>query len=105
MKPEMEEYYEQAQRQFDEQETLDTAFRNLEFVYRRLLRLKKVRSELDKIQECNVPEVLDLIEERVLRAMACIINLKCGTPEEGEHYDYERLRNWLSERMRFGVQV
>jgi hypothetical protein len=105
MMPEMEKYYEHAQRLFDEQEALDVAFRNLEFVYRRLLRLKKVRSELDKIQECNVPEILDLIEDKVLRAMACIVNLTCGTPENGERYDYERLKNVLSERMKFGVQV
>jgi len=105
MEPEMEEYYRQAQKQFDQQETLDTAFRNLEFVYRRLLYLKRVRSELDKIQECSVPEVLDLIEDRVLRSLACIINVTCGTPEEGERCDYEQLKNWLSERIKFGVQV
>jgi hypothetical protein len=105
MHPELEKYYEHAQQRFDEEEALDMAFRNLEFVYRRLLRLKRVRSELDQIQECNVPEILDVIEERVLRAMACIINMTCGTPEEGERYDYERLKNLLSERMKFGVQV
>ena len=103
MKPEMEEYYNYAQRQFDRDETLDTAFRNLEHVYRRLLYLRKVRSELDQIQECNVPEILDVIEDRVLRTLACVVNLKRGTPEEGERCDYEKLRNWLSERIKFGV--
>jgi hypothetical protein len=105
MNQELREYYEYSQKQFDEEEALDTAFQNLEFVYRRLLTLKRVRRELDEIRECNVPESLDVIEDKILRAMACLINLERGTPEEGERYDYERLRNLLSERIRLGVQV
>ena len=105
MNQELREYYEYSQKQFDEEETLETAFRNLEFIYRRLLYLKRAHNELDQINVINVPEVLDLVEDRVLRSLACIINVSCGCPEEGENYDYERLRNLLSERIKLGVQV